>query len=216
MSHIFTKKSFRGFTLIELLVVIAIIGLLATVIAAPITEARRKGRDAKKIGDVRSIMTAIQLYADDNAGDYPPNIDALVPRYLSTLPTNATAGTIARDKYMYAVYTDSANSKRIGFHLGVKLESPNPAFNDDADCGGVGTASTGSTKPCVDQTTGSIPYTCIGTCSISMTNWAANSAGYPPSTGITVDFGGGDETGTTACTSVVAGASAACIYDLTN
>ncbi|MDB5260612.1 MAG: gspG [Candidatus Nomurabacteria bacterium] len=210
------KKSFKGFTLIELLVVIAIIGLLSTVIAAPITESRRKGRDAKKVADLRAISTALQLYAEDNGGDYPPDLSSLAPRYLQALPTNASSTVAARDKYMYAVYTDpGANNRRIGYHLGVKLESSNQGLNDDADCGGVTTALTGTAKPCVDQTTGSIPYTCITACTVSHTNYFANEAGQPVSTGATGDFGGGIDTSTTACTSAVTGTTA-CIYDLTN
>ncbi|MDB5260613.1 MAG: gspG [Candidatus Nomurabacteria bacterium] len=213
-----SKKSFKGFTLIELLVVIAIIGLLSTVIAAPITESRRKGRDAKKIADLRSISTAIQLYADDNAGEYPPDISSLVPRYLQSLPANAWSSASARDKYMYTVFADpGANNRRIGYHLGVKLESANQALNDDADCGGAfDFAMGGSSKPCVNQTTGAIPYTCIIACTASNPTWVVGDAGYPPASSINSDFGGGQDTGTTACTSVLVSTPAACIYDLTN
>ena len=60
MSNTFTKKGFRGFTLIELLVVIAIIGLLSTIIAAPIQSARKKARDAKKIAELKSTQLAFE------------------------------------------------------------------------------------------------------------------------------------------------------------
>lgn len=51
----------RGFTLIELLVVIAIIGLLASVVIASLSSARAKGRDARRLSDLRSAGNAIEL-----------------------------------------------------------------------------------------------------------------------------------------------------------
>ncbi len=65
-----TSTSKRGFTLIELLVVIAIIGLLSTLAVVALNNARQKSRDAKRVADIRSIQTALELYfADSNT--YP-------------------------------------------------------------------------------------------------------------------------------------------------
>ncbi len=38
---------------------------------ASVNSARAKGRDAKRLGDLKSIESALQLYYDDH-GDYPP------------------------------------------------------------------------------------------------------------------------------------------------
>lgn len=215
MLHTFTKKGMRGFTLIELLVVIAIIGLLSTVIAAPITEARKKGRDAKKIADIRSIVTAIGIYADDHAGSYPTAIEDLVPRYLPTLPSNAATSTIGRDKYMYVSFYDSGPQKTMGFHIGVKLEAGNQGLNDDADCGGIQTAASGNPRPCMgDPTSGAAIPICASSsaCTAKYNNYAAGDAGSPAG-GATTDFGSGPaDTGATTCTSALTN----CIYDLTN
>ncbi len=50
-----------GFTLIELLVVIAIIGLLASIILASLNSARAKGRDARRLADLKEIANVMAL-----------------------------------------------------------------------------------------------------------------------------------------------------------
>ena len=59
-----------GFTLIELLVVISIIGVLASVVLASLSDARIKARDTKRIQDLQTLRTAIELYYDKH-GHYP-------------------------------------------------------------------------------------------------------------------------------------------------
>jgi type II secretion system protein G len=61
----------KGFTLIELLVVVAIIGILATVVLSSLSSARERARDAKRLADVKTIQTALEMYANDNGGEYP-------------------------------------------------------------------------------------------------------------------------------------------------
>lgn len=61
----------RGFTLLELLIAIAILGLLASIISAPITATRQRSRDAKRIEDFRVIRDALEMYQNDH-GVYPP------------------------------------------------------------------------------------------------------------------------------------------------
>ncbi len=60
----------RGFTLIELLVVIAIIGILSSVVLASLNSARQKGRDARRISDMKQIQLALELFYDANQS-YP-------------------------------------------------------------------------------------------------------------------------------------------------
>ena len=64
-------REVQAFTLIELLVVIAIIGILASMLLPALNRAREKGRAAVCVSNLRQILTAVQLYADDNEGQMP-------------------------------------------------------------------------------------------------------------------------------------------------
>ena len=103
----------KGFTLIELLVVIAIIGLLASIILASLNTAQQKGRDARRISDLKEIQLALELYYDANS-TYPiqgsalsatptgANIpSALVPTYISQMPTDPSQPASGASPYYY-------------------------------------------------------------------------------------------------------------------
>lgn len=138
-------KRNKGFTLIELLVVIAIIGILSSVVLASLNTARAKGRDARRVSDIKQIQLALELYADQNLGKYPPTIctasvsctAAIAPTYISTLPKDPSTN----NDYFYAALGGPASCT--GYHIGALLEQNNPVLTGDRDIA-ASTACTGS------------------------------------------------------------------------
>ncbi len=128
------KNNKKGFTLVELLVVIAIIAILVVLILVALGVARQKARDSQRKTDVRSIVTALELYADDHGGTFPADQDALystasdgMAKYLPSMPHDPSDST---KKYGYAagkVGTDAADLS--SYVLCVNLEQPGTATN---------------------------------------------------------------------------------------
>ncbi|MEI6352858.1 MAG: prepilin-type N-terminal cleavage/methylation domain-containing protein [Candidatus Nomurabacteria bacterium] len=132
----------KGFTLIELLVVIAIIGILGAIVYAPFQTARRKGRDAQKIVEIKNLQSSLLLYSDSNNGVFPATLIELENSQTDKLPTKANRGnTYDPSLYNYAPFVQ--NGKVIGFHLWTHLETASPVLSGAAQC--VGTTATNPT-----------------------------------------------------------------------
>lgn len=194
------KKSVRGFTLIELLVVIAIIGLLSTVIAAPIQNARKKAKDVKKMAELKAVQSALEQYAEAN-GQYPTILNMLVPQYMARLPVYAASSTaVVRDRFAYVVFSGTpagGTATRFGYHLGVHLDVYAEALANDADCTDVTANSTTITPPACVWFNGPV--------TTSFSDWTSGMVG----TGVAADFVG-SEGGDTSCSTV-----ANCVFDIT-
>ncbi len=122
--------SSRAFTLIELLVVMAIIGILSSVVLTSLNGARQKGRDARRISDIKQIQLSLELYYD-STGAYPAQIcsTATGPCPSSVLVTNGYIASLPIDPsdnavYAYSPYAQTTNNTMCsGYHLGADLES---------------------------------------------------------------------------------------------
>lgn len=88
-----TKK---GFTLIELLIVMAIIAVLAVVVFVALNPAQRlkDTRDAKRVSDVQSILTAIHASIVDNAGSLPTGLTNGMSQTQIGTGTTGCGGTV--------------------------------------------------------------------------------------------------------------------------
>lgn len=143
------KKTFnnlKGFTLIELLVVIAIIGILGAIVYAPFQTARRKGRDAQKIVEMKNLQSTLFLYADSHNGEYPPSLCVLQESMTDKLPQNtniqtnpdgtcpSSGGQADLTKYNYTSYV--RGGKILAFHLYTHLETNSPVLASAAKCSG--------------------------------------------------------------------------------
>lgn len=64
------KRQKNGFTLVELLTVVALLSLLSTSMLASLELVRQKARDARRLEDANSMITALQLYYDTE-GHFP-------------------------------------------------------------------------------------------------------------------------------------------------
>ncbi|HEV7301147.1 MAG TPA: prepilin-type N-terminal cleavage/methylation domain-containing protein [Tepidisphaeraceae bacterium] len=65
------KRNKNGFTLVELLVVIGIIALLISILLPALNKARIAAYTTACMSNQRQILLAIQMYANDDKGNYP-------------------------------------------------------------------------------------------------------------------------------------------------
>jgi len=102
------KKNIKGFTLIELMLVVLIIGILSGVMLGilNIRGIQSKSKDAKRVGDLKKLQTALELYFADYRG-YPKQLawgnvtggvgSLLSPNYINKVPTDPKEGVTAVD-----------------------------------------------------------------------------------------------------------------------
>jgi len=150
----------RGFTLIELLVVIAIIGILSSVVLASLNSARKKGRDARRIADVKQLQLALELYYDQNQ-TYPLALSAtnlVSNNFISSIPgdpsstVTCSAGTEASCYNYSALQTDGSTACTAtpcpSYVIRAVLETTgHSALSGDVDANPVGGINCADTAP---------------------------------------------------------------------
>lgn len=144
----------RGFTLIELLVVIAIIGILSSIVLASLNSARKKGRDARRISDLKQLQLALEL-AYDSASSYPPAAAGAVPdtlvssSYIAAIPKDPSTD----DDYSYAALQSDGTTACTAapcssYVIKATLETGgHTAFSGDIDTNPIGGLNCDDTSP---------------------------------------------------------------------
>lgn len=84
----------KAFTLIELLLVVAIVSALAVAVFVSLNPAQRlkDARDARRVTDVDTILSAIHTYIVDNKGTIPSGLNA-TEKQLGTAVTGCAIST---------------------------------------------------------------------------------------------------------------------------
>jgi len=136
----------RGFTLIELLVVVAIIGILSSVVLASLNSARKKGRDARRVSDLKQFQLALELYADNQAPyGYPATqsgnaLPTLGSQYIAQNPVDPvnTSPYVYQYRGLTSAGANCSTAPCAGYGLRAVLEAgPNSSSITD-DIGGSG------------------------------------------------------------------------------
>ncbi len=162
MKFSFTRSKIgAGFTLIELLVVIAIIGILSAVVITNLTSVRAKGRDGKRISDIKQLQLALETFAERCGGLYPVVASGGSGAFagsgtLTTTSGNTNCNTTFLGDFISVVPHDpstgngyfytpigSGAATCFAYHLGTSLEGNPSEISNDADA-----ALTASSNTC--------------------------------------------------------------------
>lgn len=112
------KLNKDGFSLVELLVVITIIAILSVTAYVALGGQTEKARNSRRMQDLTTIQSALEIYALANDGRYPTTgslATKLVPKYLTKLlddPTKDAGGNPI--SYEYSAEPTGQKSYQLG------------------------------------------------------------------------------------------------------
>ena len=111
-----SRSSRKGFTLIEVLIVVSIIGLLASMVLVGLGGFRSRGRDTRRVSDLKSLQNGLELYYARN-NSYPNTLADLLTAGIgiTKLPTDPGTG----GDYLYSYRT----ADKQGYVLAAKLDA---------------------------------------------------------------------------------------------
>lgn len=129
------RQKKEGFTLIELLVVIAIIGILAGMVLVSMQGARAKARDARRMADLRQMVSAQEMYYGDHdsyleSATMPTAIDT----YLNPMPEDpggfsaVVACTDAAPQGVYCTYDNTGEGQKFCYYARLEQNATTPYF----------------------------------------------------------------------------------------
>ena len=110
----------KSFTLIELLIVMGVISLLASVLVIGIPRGGRKGRDTKRISDLKQYAISLEGYM--NANDlYPDSSGSLIALCGVLGMSSCEDDPSGVSQYQYVV-----SAQRTSYYIYSLLENPSP------------------------------------------------------------------------------------------
>jgi len=80
-------RSKAGFTLVEMLVVMAVIGILAAMLLPALAAARERARLTQCLSNMKQLLIATHMYANDNGG-FIPQVEDPNPSFLGLFSDN--------------------------------------------------------------------------------------------------------------------------------
>ena len=119
----------RGFTLVELLVVISIIAILSAVGLVIYSGVQKQGRIAKRIGDLKAIQTALELYHTANNA-YPST--GSLGAWRSECNSWNLGGSITADKVVWE--SDTGNKKLVPTYMPAFPQDPSMDRDNSQNC----------------------------------------------------------------------------------
>lgn len=129
------NKKINGFSMIELLIVIAIITFLSAIIFVYANDARIKARDAKRLSDLRSLQTAVEILKKNNEHDVVPmpltwsEFKTMLAPEISLVPKDPQNSTDYH--YVYCHHNDgTAYNKKGKYIIATSLEIRGRADDD--------------------------------------------------------------------------------------
>ncbi|MDD5547545.1 MAG: prepilin-type N-terminal cleavage/methylation domain-containing protein [Candidatus Pacebacteria bacterium] len=128
--HKQSLKSQKGFTLIEVLVVVSIIGLLASVFLVGLSGFRARGRDSRRVADLKSIQNGLELYYSKN-NSYPTTVEGYA--ILAGADAGLGISKVPMDPKTETAYDYIACDSEQSYTLRATLDTTDandPLFND--------------------------------------------------------------------------------------
>lgn len=139
MNAVFAAR--RAFSLIELVIVVVIIGIIAAIAVPRMSRGAAGATDASLNGSLAVLRNAIDLYAQEHGGSFPPvsGFEAQLTQYTdnttSSTPTSTVTGANIYGPYLRAVPA---------LPVGAKKGKNGVAAADGANVGWIYNASTGA------------------------------------------------------------------------
>ncbi len=141
----------KGFTLLELLVVIGIISILMALGAISYNLAQAKGRDSRRVSDMKAAQNALEQYYANTGFKYPTNCTDATAYMKGNWPVDPYNGVISSKNYSYNFSCDANNYclcarlEKNGGNYGDPDSDPNPPL----DCSVSHWSSAGGEYYCV-------------------------------------------------------------------